>query len=57
MPTKGRGSGAIFPNNPRNTEQKLFRYLKFIVYFQQITIIQIVYREMGLNQTDSIYET
>ena len=57
MPTKGRGSGAMFPNNPRNTEQKLFRYLQFIVYFQQITIIQIVYREMGLNQTDSIFET
>ena len=56
MPTKGRGSGEIFPKNPRNTEQKLFRYSQFIVNFQQITIIQIVYREMGLNQADSIYE-
>ena len=29
MPTKGRGSGTIFPNNLRNTEQKLFRYFQF----------------------------
>ena len=56
MAAKGRGSGAILREIPRNTELELFTNFQFIIYLLQFIIIQILHREMGFNHTESTQE-